>query len=121
MEVTLSSQIVVFLGSLALGATLSLFYDIFRVFDVILMCKPKRVFLEDVIYLVLCAIATFVYMLITSMGEIRGYILIAMLLGWTFFHVSISKWGYPFFWAVVNYFRKNSKHRARANKGAGSV
>lgn len=120
MEITLSSQIAVFLGALALGAILGFFYDVFRVFDA-LVYNLKRVFLEDVSYLILCAIATFTYMLITSMGEIRGYILIALLLGWMVFHVSISKLSYQFILIVVNYFRKKSRYRTGANGGGSDM
>lgn len=121
MEITLSSQIAVFLGALALGAILGLFYDVFRVFDTLLVYNFKRVFLEDLSYLILCAIAIFTYMLITSMGEIRGYILIAVLLGWMVFHVSISKLSYQFILIVANYFRKTSKHKTRSNEKVSAI
>ena len=105
MEITLSSQISVFLGSLAVGAFLSLFYDVFRVFDALLVYNFKRIFLEDVSYLILCAIATFTYMLITSMGEIRGYILTGELIGWITYRLTLGLVGYRFVLIVAKSFQ----------------
>lgn len=106
MEITLSSQIAVFFGTLALGAVLSLFYDVFRVFDVLLVYNFKRVFLADVSYLILCAIATFTYMLIKSMGEIRGYILIGELIGWIACRASIGRLSYKFALTITKFVQK---------------
>ncbi len=106
MEITLSSQIAVFLGSLVAGAILSLFYDVFRVFDALLVYNFKRIFLEDVCYLILCAIATFTYILITSMGELRGYILIGELIGWTACRISIGQLSYKFALTIARFVQK---------------
>ncbi len=105
MEITLSSQIAVFLGSLVMGAILSLFYDVFRVFDALLVYNFKRLFLEDVSYLILCAIATFTYMLITSLGEIRGYILIGELIGWVTCRFTLGRINYRFILKIGKSFQ----------------
>lgn len=106
MEITLSSQVAVFLGALALGAVLSLLYDVFRVFDVLLVYNFKRIFFEDVSYLILCAIVTFTYMLITSMGELRGYILIGELIGWIACRASIGRLSYKFALTITKFVPK---------------
>lgn len=106
MEITLSSQVAVFFGALALGAVLSLLYDVFRVFDVLLVYNFKRIFLEDVSYLILCAIATFTYTLVTSLGETRGYILIGELLGWILCRISIGKVSYKLTLTITGFFHR---------------
>lgn len=90
MEIALYSQILVLLWSLVLGAILSLLYVVFRIFEEALRLNNQSLFIMDVSYLILCAFATFIYMLIASDGEIRGYVITGEIVGWIAYRTFIG-------------------------------
>ena len=100
------SQVMIFLFSAVLGAVLSLLFDFFRVCNALLKVNLKRIFFEDVLYFVLSAVITFLYMLVTNMGEIRFYIIWGEVLGWIIYRITIGKLIYKNTLIVVKFFIK---------------
>lgn len=103
MEITLASQIMIFLFSFILGSFLGFIFDIFKVVNSILEKNLKRVFFEDILYFILSAFATFIYVLIVNMGEIRFYILSGEIIGWLIYRFTFGRLIYKFILIVTRF------------------
>ena len=90
-EIDNFSQAVSFLYSIILGIFFSAFYDIFRSLRLVKTQTSLAVFLQDIIYFLTTAIATFIYLLALTNGEVRAYVLIGILLGFLLFLFTVSK------------------------------
>lgn len=106
MDTMVTSQIIIFLFSMLLGAFLSLVFDGFRISNAVLKVNLKRIFFEDVIYFILSAIITFTYILVVNSGEIRVYIIFGEVLGWIIYRFTIGKFIYKFILTVVKFLSK---------------
>lgn len=106
METSLISQISFFLVSAVVGVALSLFFDVFRVINIILKFSTKRIFFEDVTYFVLCAVMTFMYLLVVAQGEIRFYIIVGETIGWLIYRFTIGRLIYRCLFSVVKFGQK---------------
>lgn len=106
MDTMVTSQIIIFLFSMLLGAFLSLVFDGFRISNAVLKVNLKRIFFEDVIYFILSAIITFTYILVVNSGEIRVYIIFGEVLGWIIYRLTIGKFIYKFILIVVKFLSK---------------
>lgn len=106
MDTMVTSQIIIFLFSMLLGAFLSLVFDGFRISNAVLKVNLKRIFFEDVIYFILSAIITFTYILVVNSGEIRVYIILGEALGWIIYRFTIGKFVYKIILTVVTFFIK---------------
>ena len=89
-EINSNSQILSFVYSLALGALFSTLYDIFRAGRIVFFKKNLFVFLEDIFYFFILSIITFLFLLGTTNGEVRAYILLGILLGFICFYRTVS-------------------------------
>lgn len=103
MGTTLASQIMIFLFSFVLGSFLGLIFDIFKVVNSILEKNLKRVFFEDILYFILSAFATFIYVLIVNMGEIRFYILSGEIIGWLIYRFTFGRLIYKFILIITRF------------------
>lgn len=56
------------------------------------------VFIGDMFFWIVSAFVTFIFLLSRTNGEIRGYVLISMLLGFVIWRITLSK---PLFYAFV--------------------
>ena len=106
MDTMVTSQIIIFLFSMLLGAFLSLVFDGFRISNAVLKVNLKRIFFEDVIYFILSAIITFTYILVVNSGEIRVYIIFGEVLGWIIYRLTIGKFVYKIILTVVKFLSK---------------
>ncbi|MDR1564135.1 MAG: spore cortex biosynthesis protein YabQ [Oscillospiraceae bacterium] len=99
IEVDIALQNNLFLQALLLGAGIGVLYDFFRLLRIILPAKIVLVFIQDVIFWVITAVATFLFMLVQNGGVIRGYLLIAELAGALIYYftlgalfIGVSRW-----------------------------
>jgi spore cortex biosynthesis protein YabQ len=88
--ISLSGQSYVFLLSCGFGVILGALYDLFRIFRLAIPCNKFIVFLQDIIYWVICTALTFAFMLVTSSGQIRGFIIFGELLGAFVYYFTIG-------------------------------
>ncbi len=91
-EISAVLQIQSFIYSIILGAIFSLIYDFFRTYRNIKTHSSITVFLEDIFYFFIISIITFIFLLSTTNGEIRFYILFGILFGFIIFHIFFSKY-----------------------------
>ncbi len=90
-EIDNKIQAVSLLQSVLLGVFFCIFYDFFKAYR--LAAKPKRnvVFIQDIVYFIICAPLTFCFLLSVTNGEIRGYVFISAVLGFALTRLTLSR------------------------------
>lgn len=89
-----------FTASIIWGMLLIVFYDLLRIFRRVIKHNSFFVAIEDIIYWVTCSILIFRMMYKQNNGIIRGFSILAMLIGMLIFHHAIS----DFFVNIVSVF-----------------
>ncbi len=89
-EINLAEQTTAFLLSVALGVILCIIYDIFRSYRKIKVPSVISVFVQDVLFFAISAILTFLLLLATTYGQVRGYAFIGIALGFSLCRISLS-------------------------------
>lgn len=79
-----------FLTSILWGVILLIMYDVFRILRRIIKHNSFFVFLEDIIYWVVSSILIFRMMYRQNNGIIRGFAILAILVGMLMYHGSVS-------------------------------
>ena len=89
-HITIAGQTTSFIVAFMTGAALCLVYDFFRILR--LASKPSRpaMFIQDIIFWLICALITFGLLLVRCNGMIRGYAILGELLGFAACRNSIS-------------------------------
>ncbi len=103
MGSTVASQLTIFLFSAILGAALGVIYDIIGVFNAVIKENLARIFVQDVLYFIVSAVITFMYMLVTNGGEIRIYIVVGEAVGWLIYRATVGKFIYKIVLKVVEF------------------
>ena len=90
MILSVSFQAKLFLITIFCGFLTGFFYDVIRIFR--LMIKHKKIFiaLEDLIYWLLVSFIVFFVMLAESFGEIRLFSIVGVFMGMGFYFLAIS-------------------------------
>lgn len=91
IEITLLSQIWLFISSFIFGVALSIIYDFFCVLKLMIKCNNILKTICDIIYFIFISILTFIFLLIFNFGEVRIFILMGMLFGWWIYHYFIGR------------------------------
>lgn len=93
-EINISNQAQTFLFSMLFGVLMCLLYDVIRALN-----KNGGgsviIFFRDILFWIHGAILTFLFLLSRTNGEIRGYVLIASLIGFFICRVTLSKIFFP--------------------------
>jgi len=90
VEISAAEQTVIFFQAILLGVIYGLFYEGFRLWRLLFKSKAVAVFLQDIIFFVLCAIDAYSFMLAKSSGQVRGYILLGITLGFVAYYSTIA-------------------------------
>ena len=85
-----AEQTQLFLYAFGFGFVLGIIYDIFRIVRLIFSGGRGAVFVADILYLAVCAVLTFSFVLTLSSGVLRGYILAGEILGWLVYYFSLG-------------------------------
>ena len=86
----LDGQISVFLHSLGIGFLLGVFYDAVCAVRAVLPGGRKVIFVTDILYVIICAFASFCFILVLNDGRTLLYILTAQLLGFAAERLSLG-------------------------------
>lgn len=86
----LSTQARGFLLSLGFGALVGILYDVIRIIRLTFTKSSFAVIVSDVIFVILSAVATFIFFLTVTYGEVRLYALLAELLGFLIYYFSFG-------------------------------
>ncbi len=90
MGITIAGQTWLFLRSIVLGAGLGVCYDLFRILRIALPHPAPAVLAEDLLFSMICAGATFCYMLAADSGQIRLFVLIGEGIGFLLYYCTIG-------------------------------
>ncbi|MGN0568291.1 MAG: spore cortex biosynthesis protein YabQ [Acutalibacteraceae bacterium] len=85
-----SEQLSVFLYSFGLGFLLGVLYDFFRMLRMIFPFGRTLTFIQDFLYVIICAFATFCFALVLNDGRIMFYIFLGEALGWIIYYFSVG-------------------------------
>ncbi|MEG1244403.1 MAG: spore cortex biosynthesis protein YabQ [Oscillospiraceae bacterium] len=85
---TMALQTRIFFLSIGLGFSLGFLYDIFYIVRMNITKNKFAIYMQDFLYLLICAFLTFIFILALSSGIVRGYILIGEFLGWLIYYLS---------------------------------
>lgn len=89
-EIDIALQFYYCLLSAVLGGIFCIFYDIFRAVRLAVKFSDTAVFLQDIIYFFVLSIATFSFLLATTNGQVRIYVLVGMSLGFVIVRYTVS-------------------------------
>lgn len=85
-----SEQLTIFISSLGLGFLLGILYDILRALRLSLTKSKTALVFFDILYFVLFAFCTFIFILALNKGEVRFYIIAGELIGALFYYISFG-------------------------------
>lgn len=85
-----SEQLSVFLYSFGLGFLLGVLYDFFRMLRMIFPFGRVLTFIQDFLYVIICAFVTFCFALVLNDGRIMFYIFFGEALGWIIYYFSVG-------------------------------
>ena len=105
MQESLTSQILIFVYSLALGMFLGFAYDIFRIIRMVINSRNIAIFIQDVLYFILSGGVTFLFVLSVNSGNSRFYILAGEGIGWIAYHLTIGEVIYKCSNKTVNFVK----------------
>ena len=105
-EISVNDQILTFLYSLVLGILLCIFYDVLRAIRKTGSSSYFSVLAGDIIFWIVNSFVTFIFLLSRTNGEIRGYVLVSMLLGFIVCRLTFSKLIFSVLVAVIGFVRR---------------
>lgn len=84
-------QTVLFLESILLGMVLSVIFDVFRIIRIGIPLPSFVIVIEDILYFLICAVVTYFFMLKTTYGQVRGFIIIGEIIGFIIYYFTVGK------------------------------
>ena len=90
MAIAIAEQTSVFFRSLLLGAVLGCLYDFFRITRLAFIIPSLLVLVEDLLFFLFSTVILFGFMLENRYGQIRYFILLGVVLGWTIYYFSVG-------------------------------
>ncbi len=90
MQITLLSQVQVFLYATVFGAVLGILYTNFYILRKTFSSNKIQDFMYDLSYFIVCGFLTFVFIFTFNFGEVRIYILFGELLGFLIYYLTIG-------------------------------
>ena len=96
-EISVGNQFITFLYSLCIGGIFCAVYDILRAARKAGFNSFVAVFVTDILFWVVGAFVTFIFLIARTSGEIRGYVLISELVGFGLFRATFSRLIFPIF------------------------
>ena len=91
MEIHIKEQLIIFLQSIVCGFFLGVVYEAFRTLHKIHKNSAVLMFFEDVIYAIISALITFLFIMAVNKGEIRAYILIGIAIGFLSYYQTLGR------------------------------
>lgn len=91
MELTLSAQTQAFIYSCALGAMLSVVYTAMGILKIMSPPGKRLLFFMDLIFMLVCTFATFLFSVAMTWGSIRYYVVFGELVGFFLFYLTVGE------------------------------
>lgn len=77
--------------SCGLGFLLGVYYDVFRVARLILRSSKRVIFFQDLVFFVSSAVLTFFFALSATGGELRFYLFLGLVVGFSSYYFTIGR------------------------------
>lgn len=84
-------QTYTFLWSLSLGAVFCIVYDFLRALHKLKIKGAAAVFVTDILFCIFAAVVTYCFLILTSKGRIRLFVIVGIFLGFLVFRLVLSK------------------------------
>ncbi|HEX3026462.1 MAG TPA: spore cortex biosynthesis protein YabQ [Clostridia bacterium] len=81
MGISVTGQAIDFFLALLIGAALGAVYDVFRIMRLARSFGRVAVFIQDAVYFLICAVTTFLFLLVDNSGVVRAFLILGVLLG----------------------------------------
>lgn len=94
-EISNSLQLLSLFRSIIFGFIIFLIYDILRSITISFKFSDINIFITDVLYCVLLMPFVFCFLIVTTNGELRGYIFIGLIIGLLFWKYTLSRLYFP--------------------------
>ena len=106
MGISVNTQLWQFIWSIGLGVCLAVLYDAFRIIRIAF--NPGRVaaFLEDLLYMLISALITFVFIFNINSGKLRFFIFFAVVLGFFAYYFTLGKIIYKSAETVIGFTKR---------------
>lgn len=91
MILSLNTQAVLFLTTVAIGVSIGFLFDIFRIFRMAIPHSRLMIQLEDTVYWIIAILFAFLVMLHKNYGEIRFFSICGMFLGSLVYFLTVSR------------------------------
>lgn len=91
MQVSVSNQAYVFLCSILGGILIAFIFDLFRIKRKAVVTGNLLTYFEDLLYWIIAALVLFAVVYYANEGELRGYILIGIVIGAALYIVLLSR------------------------------
>lgn len=85
------SQGQVFIIFFIIGLIIGVIFDIFRAFRKVFKTSDFMIYIEDIVFMAIVGILIVNNLILVNNGEIRFFIILAILFGTTFYFISISR------------------------------
>lgn len=90
MEITVTGQLLTFLQAMGIGCGLWVVFDVFRIMRMMGKRLLILIYIQDILFFLLCGGVTYLFMLQTSDGQVRVFILLGEILGAFLYNFTIS-------------------------------
>ena len=90
MYLDVSNQGLQFIYSLLLGTGLGIIYEVFRILRIAFNFKNIAIFIQDLVYFFIISPIIFVFLLNTTYGKVRIYILVGTFLGFLLYYFTLG-------------------------------
>lgn len=90
-DVSISTQTLLFLRAIFLGVVMMLFYDLFRILRIALPSPKVVVLAQDILYVTVLSVVSFLFLVSSNFGEIRVFVLLGEFLGMALCYFTLSQ------------------------------
>ena len=90
-EINNSLQRLSFLRAVVLGVLLCVLYDFIKSARLTVNFSDIAIFLQDIIYSLVASFITFIFLLSVTNGEMRGYVILGILVGFILSRITLSR------------------------------
>lgn len=106
MELTFAQQSVAFLWSIVLGISMGLFYGILKFIRFSFSLRKVATFVLDVLFMLICAFAMFLFSLGFIDGYVRFYVIAGALIGFFAYRLTLGRLICGIYISVIRIYRK---------------
>ena len=90
MEYTVTDQLTVFFFAIVLGLFLGVLNDVFRFLRFLGINSRVAVFIQDIVFMIICAVVSFLFAIAYNRGEVRLFAVFGELLGLLLFRYTVG-------------------------------